>query len=555
MDFSADKNLSSHRRPSVRPNLSETFLQIPYENTHFDQTLESAFARLNVSPQSSRRDSYPGLGGGEFVDESGRFMPVTVSRGLLERNNIDGLGGLGVRNIGVGSSGGFGLQNHGLDEVMGSNVDGWDTFVPDSYQQFLSGSRRRALLNEFSALAYSNQHGFLGGDSTRVPSRGINSLVSKNKTIVRSNFDNLRHYDNNTRPQSLQDPLNCLTMEDLRGKIVALAKDQLGCRFLQNVIDGASKEAIDTIFFEVIETVGELMVNPFANYVVQRLVETCSDEQRTQILLMITKNEFQFVSICVNMHGTRAIQKLLHRLTTPQQISMVMSALSPHAVALTKEMNGHHVILHFLKNFSDEDNKHLLNKIAENCLAVATDKSGCCILQQCVEFAKGETREHLVGEIIANAFHLAEDCYGNYVLQHLLDLRVPEITSKLLKQLEGSYMSLSCNKYGSNVVEKCLIEPGEQHATKIIVELLNNQNASILLLDPYGNYVIQSALGVSKGDVHVALLNLMWKNFPMMRSNMYGKKVLAWFEKRKLLHPDMNRKNFRRYPHQDFFPL
>ncbi|GKV10305.1 hypothetical protein SLEP1_g21692 [Rubroshorea leprosula] len=113
-------------------------------------------------------------------------------------------------------------------------------------------------------------------------------------------------------------------------------------------------------------------------------------------------------------------------------------------------------------------------------------------------------------------------------------------------------MALSCNKYGSNVVEKCLMESGEQNAAQIIMELLNNQTASMLLLDPFGNYVIQSALKVSKGDVHVALLNLVWKNSPMMRSNIYGKKVLAWFEKKKFLHPDMHCKNVRRYPHEDF---
>ncbi|GLT58870.1 hypothetical protein SLA2020_317310 [Shorea laevis] len=562
MDSSPENHLrSNQRRRSVGRTRSETSLQVTSEDTHFDQSLESFFARLNVSPHSSRRASYPGLGGGEFADGSGRFTPV--SHGFLQRNNIDELGGLGVTDAGFGSSGVYGLQNLGLDGgVTGSNVDGWDSFVPDSYQPFLLDSRRRALQNEFSrrrefhnefsVLPSLNRHGFLGGVSMRVP-RGVNSSFSDNKNIVRSNLDNLPSANNTISPHWLQEPLNYLAMEDLRGNIVALAKDQYGCSLLKKIIDEASsKETIDMIFFEVLERVGELMVNPFSSHVVQKLIETCSEEQRTQILLMITKNEFELVSICINMHGTRAVQKLLHGLTNQQQISILMSALSPRAVSLTKEMNGHHVLLHCLKNFSDEDNKYLLNQIADNCLGVATDKSGCCVLQQCVEYATGDTREYLVGEIIANALLLAEDCYGNYVLQHLLHLRVPEITNKLLRQLGGSYLALSCNKYGSNVVEKCLMESGEQNAAQIIMELLNNQNASMLLLDPFGNYVIQSALKVSKGDVHVALLNLVWKNSPMMRSNIYGKKVLAWFEKKKFLHPDMHCKNVRRYPHDDF---
>lgn len=84
------------------------------------------------------------------------------------------------------------------------------------------------------------------------------------------------------------------------------------------------------------------------------------------------------------------------------------------------------------------------------------------------------------------------------MVQYLLDLRIPHISANLLRQLKGCYASLSCNKYGSNVVEKCLLVSRQEQSTDIIMELITSPNASMLLLDPYGNYVIQSALSVSK---------------------------------------------------------
>lgn len=51
------------------------------------------------------------------------------------------------------------------------------------------------------------------------------------------------------------------------------------------------------------------------------------------------------------------MQKLLEHLTTPEQRSLVISVLRRITVALTKSMNGHHVIQHCLKFFSIEDNK------------------------------------------------------------------------------------------------------------------------------------------------------------------------------------------------------
>lgn len=79
----------------------------------------------------------------------------------------------------------------------------------------------------------------------------------------------------------------------------------------------------------------------------------------------------------------------------------------------------------------------------------------------------------------------------------MLGLREPDIKANLIKQLKGEFMHIACNKYGSNVVEKFL-ESGEEHSSEIIMELVKDSNASMILLDPFGNYVIQSALAVSK---------------------------------------------------------
>lgn len=77
-------------------------------------------------------------------------------------------------------------------------------------------------------------------------------------------------------------------------------------------------------------------------------------------------------------------------------------------------------------------------------------------------------------------------------------MKIPRVTSDILAQLGGSFVNLSMNKYGSNVIEKSLKEAGEEHVNRIINEMINSPNLLTLLQDPYGNYVAQSALGVSK---------------------------------------------------------
>jgi len=54
----------------------------------------------------------------------------------------------------------------------------------------------------------------------------------------------------------------------------------------------------------------------------------------------------------------------------------------------------------------------LLYEIANNCFAIATQKSGCCVIQSCVESAGGELRDCIIAEILTNAVQLSEDQYG-----------------------------------------------------------------------------------------------------------------------------------------------
>ncbi|XP_043709057.1 pumilio homolog 12-like [Telopea speciosissima] len=345
-------------------------------------------------------------------------------------------------------------------------------------------------------------------------------LETDNQNILMSPFFNQSL--NHLQPQQ---PMYS-SLEDLRGQMVALAKDQHGCRFLQKKFEEGRVDEIEMIFAEVKDHVGELMVHPFGNYLVQRLLEVCTEEQKMEVLCVITKKEFQLVTICLDIHGTRAVQKMLEHLTTPEQISCVMMALRPGTVILSKDVNGHHVIQNCLQRFSHEDNKYLLNTVADHSVEIATDSSGCCVLQLCVGHAQGESREHLFAEITANATVLARDPYGNYVVQYILGLKIPHVMAAVLRQLEGSYISLSLQKFSSHVVEKCLKESTEEQSSKIIKELLSSSKFIGLLEDAYGNYVVQSALLVAKGDTYKAIVDLVQSRIPSMRSNPYGKRIL-----------------------------
>src|SRR5690554_1316979 len=192
-------------------------------------------------------------------------------------------------------------------------------------------------------------------------------------------------------------------------------------------------------------------IDPFGNYLCQKLLEFCGDDQRTIIVENVAP---ELVNISLNMHGTRAVQKMIEFLSTPQQIAIVVVALNPSVVTLIKDLNGNHVIQKCLNRFASEDNQFIYNAISAHCVEVATHRHGCCVLQRCIDHASVSQKIQLVSEITLNALTLVQDPYGNYVVQYVLDLADNRFTDALIRRFIGNVCLLSVQKFSSNVMEK-----------------------------------------------------------------------------------------------------
>jgi hypothetical protein len=106
------------------------------------------------------------------------------------------------------------------------------------------------------------------------------------------------------------------SLEEFKDKLYELCKDQNGCRFLQTKLEESAAH-VTTIYEEIHTHFVDLMTDPFGNYLCQKLLERCDDTQRTSIVDVIAP---EFLKICLSMHGTRAVQKLIEFLSTKRQV-------------------------------------------------------------------------------------------------------------------------------------------------------------------------------------------------------------------------------------------
>ena len=72
---------------------------------------------------------------------------------------------------------------------------------------------------------------------------------------------------------------------------------------------------------------------------------------------------------------------------------------------------------------------------------------------------------------------------------------------------------------------KCLHVADEKVKIQLIDELMQPHTLGILLQDPYGNYVIQTALTESKPNQRARLIDEIKPLLPVLRNTPYGKRI------------------------------
>lgn len=263
-------------------------------------------------------------------------------------------------------------------------------------------------------------------------------------------------------------------------------------------------------------------IDPFGNYLCQKLLEYANDDQRT---VLINNAAPQLVRIALNQHGTRALQKMIEFISTPEQIHTVIKALRDHVVELVQDLNGNHVIQKCLNRLHDEQAEFIYEAVGMNCVRVGTHRHGCCVLQRCIDHASGVQKVHLIAQITENAYSLVQDPFGNYVVQYILDLGEARFTTPICATFAGNVPALSKQKFSSNVIEKCLRTADGPARRAMVDEMLSGNELEKMLRDSYANYVVQTAMEFADGGTRRRIIDHIRPILPSIRQTPHGRRI------------------------------
>lgn len=323
-------------------------------------------------------------------------------------------------------------------------------------------------------------------------------------------------------------------LDALLGQVRRLSRDQVGCRLVQQALDEEGAMAATLILNEGLPFWGEAMVDPFGNYLFQKILESITAEERVMLIKSVST---RLVNASLNLHGTRSVQKIVELCaiddenaeassgsnnggTNEESASDVLTAaLTPAAARLCIDSHGNHVIQRILLKLGHKHSRFVFDAVAESVGDVARHRHGCCVIQRCLDSPPGPARSNLVLRIVEKSLELMQDAYGNYVVQYVLDVCADEDVHAVCESVVGKVNLLAIQKFSSNVMEKCLERCTDHVKEEYLAELSDPERIRELMMDPFGNYVVQRALSVA---THAQAVRLVEAMRPHLMSAMPG---------------------------------
>jgi len=322
-------------------------------------------------------------------------------------------------------------------------------------------------------------------------------------------------------------------LDNLLGHVRRLSRDQVGCRLLQQALDEEGPLAATMILNEGLSFWGEAMVDPFGNYLFQKIAEKISADER---VLLVRSVSARLVNASLNLHGTRSVQKVVELCAAdevalasggcpPQETAaeILTLSLASAAARLCIDSHGNHVIQRILLKLPYHQSQFVFEAVAASVGDVARHRHGCCVIQRCLDSPPSAARSQLVHRIVEKALELMQDAYGNYVVQYVLDVCGDDDVHAVCENVVGKVNLLAIQKFSSNVMEKCLERCTDRVRELYLHELSQPERIRELMMDPFGNYVIQRALAVATHAQAVGLVEAMRPHLaPQAGSNGQG---------------------------------
>ena len=347
----------------------------------------------------------------------------------------------------------------------------------------------------------------------------INSFNQNNIGIINNQMNNnLSQANNNQISESI---FYSLSPMQLAQQCHIIAKNQTGCRYLQNYI-ASNPELFRNIFFPcILDHIKELSNDQFANYFIKKIFQYLNED----MLLKLIQTMLPIVEqIGTNQYGTRVLQDLIDFLNSEKTFLAFVNIIIPHIKLLIIDLNGSHIIYKLIVT-KNKSIKIIEEIICMQVKDIAITRKGCSFLKKYFDFQDEKELIKIKQCILQNLTEIITDQYGNYVIQSILVNQDSPIVKDFINEIIKNLVFYSNNKFSSNAVEKCF--QNESMKNIVLDQFLQKDIFEKIIMDKFGNYVVQKAIYYADNNRKNYMFQLLIPLIPKLKSQYFGQRLLS----------------------------
>eukprot|EP00347_Sterkiella_histriomuscorum_P005046 403358108 len=373
---------------------------------------------------------------------------------------------------------------------------------PFHSKQGFEQNRRSSNLSDKSAQdEFADLHKHPGKSRFLKPNTSKNQKEhnSKNSSYSQSSFDQRSPQSKGSVMSSQNDTVslneeNSQLQNELKGRVVEMARQQYGSKQLQKLLAKASPDFVNFAIEESLYHLHTLMSDSYGNYFCQKLMQSSSSAQRLKILNVLRPN---ILLISRDKKGTHSMQCLIEMINMPEEEEELKKGIQDHIIDLAFDGNGTHVLQKVLLCMKEENIDFIINPILEKFIELSMDQNGLCVIKKIISKIQGHETKIAISKKLSNHVEeLVQSPYGNYAVQQALEKWELPYCLPIFEKLEPHLMQLSVQKFSSNVIEKILEKAEYDTVERFMKKLCEIEVMKTLIKNTYGFYVMQKLVQI-----------------------------------------------------------
>lgn len=232
-----------------------------------------------------------------------------------------------------------------------------------------------------------------------------------------------------------------------------------------------------------------------------------------------------FIKLLKNQQTSRLCQYFFDG-TNDEVVHSIFKEISEEIINLIIDPYANYFILKIFTHLDGSDRLTFLVKISKSLDWLSMNKISTYPIQIIIEKLSSRREQELIlNSVKKSVIKLSLDIYGTHVIERIISNFPYDLIEPITFTISQNFLFLAKNPNGLCIIKKIIIVENKRK-NHLIIQKSIEDNALLLVQDPYGNYALQTVLTYWNYEDCQGFIKSFKENFLLLSTQKYSSNVI-----------------------------